>query len=151
MTRDDIVAIARGYLGVRFSHQGRVRKEGLDCLGFLLAVAYDRRDYGARPDTEFLQGKLGTLLQAIPTQELGVADILLLRIDGRPQHLAMVSDYPEADEYGIIHAYAPARKVVEHRLDTAWKQAIFGVYRLPILLEGEGKFGADEPIAVTGV
>ncbi len=146
-TPHDIVAIARGLVGVRFAHQGRCPDQGLDCLGFLLAVArqaklmlrgvypetYDRRDYGARPDTEFLECRLKTLLT--PVTHMGVADILLLRVDGRAQHLAMVSDYPEPDAWGIIHAYAPARKVVEHRLDRWWQSAIAGIYRLPCVLE----------------
>lgn len=158
-TRNEIVAIARGFLGVRFAHQGRRREAGLDCLGFLLAVAeearlelrgvspcaYDRRDYGARPDTAWLQQQLATLLVPVSPAHSMPADILLLRIDGRPQHLALVSDH------GIIHAYAPARKVVEHRLDERWKRAIAGVYRLPQLLEGEGQPGTDEPVTVAGV
>ena len=31
----------------------------------------------------------------------------------------------------MIHAYAPARKVVEHRYDSAWQKATQAVYRLP--------------------
>lgn len=143
MNTEHIVAVARGFLGVRFTHQGRSREEGLDCLGFLFAVAaqaditlegvapiaYDRRDYGTRPDIPHLQRQLETLLTPIPSDTIAPADILLLKIDGRPQHLALVSDY------GIIHAYAPARKVVEHRLDETWQQAIAGAYRLRLLVD----------------
>ena len=140
--RDQLVASARAFLGVRFSHQGRHPATGLDCLGLLIATAsragvtlqgkapeaLDDRQYGVRPDTDYLQRMLGAHLQAVDAPEIG--DVLLLSIDGRPQHLALVSDYPVADELGMIHAYAVARKVVEHRLDEAWRQKIHQVYRV---------------------
>lgn len=141
--RDHFVACARSFLGVRFAHQGRNPASGLDCLGLLIATAekagisidgfpprmLDDRQYGHRPDTEYLQETLARYLQPVATAEIG--DVLLLRIHGRPQHLALVSDYPAVGEYGMIHAYAAARKVVEHRLDALWRQQIHCIYRLP--------------------
>lgn len=145
MTREDIVRAARGFIGVRFRHQGRAAQEGLDCLGLLLAIAdsaglvfqnksvfeLDVRSYGSKPDTDFLQARLEQNLQRTEMLELGSTDILLLTIDGRPQHLAMVTDYPTPSEWGMIHAYAPSRAVVEHRITKEWKERIAGVYRLP--------------------
>lgn len=141
--RDHLVACARTLLGVRFAHQGRHPATGLDCLGLLLAAAdkagltindqppnfFDDRQYGYRPDTEYLQDMLAKHLEPVGTAEIG--DVLLLRIGGRPQHLALVSDYPLAGELGMIHAYAVARKVVEHRLDGVWRSNIHCIYRLP--------------------
>lgn len=141
-----LVQIARGYSGVRFAHQGRTKQSGVDCLGLLIAVAQeagitvhgmapaalDQSDYGTYPDTEFLRTRLEKFLDARPVTELAVGNVILLAIDGRAQHLALVADYPAEGEYGMIHAYAPARKVIEHRLDESWKKAIAGVYRLPI-------------------
>ena len=144
-TREDIVRIARGFIGTRFVHQGR-GQGGLDCLGLLLAVAQaaslefdatlalQSRHYGRLPDTELLQAKLHEFLWPREPAAILPADILLLHIDGRPQHLAIVSDYPAMGELGIIHAYAGAHGVVEHRLDAHWKQAICGAYTLPQLL-----------------
>ena len=122
-TTHDIVAAARGLLGVRFAHQGR-SEAGLDCLGLLLLsadragvringlspLALDVPDYGARPDAALLQSKLGEHLVAVRQARPG--DILLLRIDGRAQHLALVSDYPQQGMCGMIHAYAATRNVV---------------------------------------
>ena len=141
-SRAQIVACARHYIGVRFAHQGRTAATGLDCLGLLIVAAKDAgivlqgncptllddRRYGARPDTVNLQRQLGTFLDAVDTPQMG--DVLLLRIEGRAQHLALVGDYPERGELSMIHAYAVARRVVEHRLDTAWREAIAGIYRL---------------------
>jgi hypothetical protein len=139
-TAGDIVAGARRFIGVRFAHQGR-SAQGLDCLGLLLATAqvcgidFTERapDYGTRPDTDLLQAKLALHLQRVTDGTLQAADILLLNIDGRPQHLALLSDYPATGEFGMIHAYAVARKVVEHRYDAQWQRATQAVYRLPQL------------------
>jgi hypothetical protein len=141
-----LIACARGYVGVRFAHQGRAKQTGVDCLGLLIAVAeeaglcfdgmppsaLDRTDYGTYPDAEFLRARLEYFLAPVPFDEVREGDVLLLAIDGRAQHLALVTDYPVAGELGMIHAYAPARKVIEHRLDESWRKAIVGVYRLPL-------------------
>lgn len=139
---DHIVACARSFLGVRFAHQGRHPSDGLDCLGLLIATAtkagvtvngqsphkFDERAYGARPDSDYLQSMLERYLEPAASPEVG--DVLLLNIGGRPQHLAIVSDYPAQSDHGMIHAYAVARRVVEHRLDALWRDAIHAVYRL---------------------
>ncbi len=143
-THSDIVACARGYIGTRFHHQGRLKKSrshrgGIDCLGLLVGVArelnlrgknglplvlFDERDYPHQPDTEALRMRLGALLYPIPPSELRAGDIVLLDIDGSPQHLAITSDT------GIIHAYAPAKAVVEHALDDYWREKIIATYRI---------------------
>lgn len=141
--RAKIVACARAHLGVRFAHQGRHAATGLDCLGLLLVSAeaagvslrglrpacLDDRQYGTRPDTDYLQAMLGQHLLPVKQPEFG--DVLLLRVEGRPQHLALVTDYPAEGELGMIHAYAIARRVVEHRLNAVWRANIAQVYRLP--------------------
>lgn len=137
-----IIACARTFVGVRFAHQGRSPATGLDCLGLLMVsaeaagirlqglrpLALDDRQYGTRPDTVHLQAMLEQHLQRVEYPAIG--DVLLLRVDGRPQHLALVSDYPVEGELGMIHAYAVARRVVEHRLDATWRAQIAQAYRL---------------------
>lgn len=116
---------------------------GLDCLGLLLAVAgaldlrgrngealccYDRTDYSKYPDGITLQSALS---QALWPREAGAAPepggIALFRLEGNPQHLAIISDYPGGG-CGLIHAYAPLGRVVEHRLDHSWQRRLAGVY-----------------------
>jgi hypothetical protein len=144
--RHDIVTCARQFLDVRFVHQGRSR-EGLDCLGLLIATAreagldfeampvteIDVPTYGRRPDTQFLKAQLDRFLTPILPSALAPADIVLLKVEGSPQHLAIISDYPMAGELGMIHAYAPAHKVVEHRYDAIWRRNTYACYRLPQL------------------
>lgn len=136
-----IIREARALLGVKFHHQGRSREAGVDCLGMLVLVAqacglsfegqavtaHDRTDYGHHPDTAFLAASLRRFLQ--PVQDMRPGDVGLFLIDKRPQHLGVITDYPVAGEFGLIHAYAPLRKVVEHRLDEQWKERLAGLFR----------------------
>ncbi len=145
-TRSDIIAAARARVGVRFMHQGR-GLEGLDCLGLLLDVArtlnLQLKDgavlpseiptYGARPDVTLLKARLDAALIPVTQDALQPADIVLLKVDGSPRHLAILSDYPIPGELGMIHAYAPARQVIEHRYDDYWRAQTYAAYRLPHL------------------
>lgn len=144
-----IVTTARGWIGTRFHHQGRMKATathsgGCDCLGLLVGIAdelniisnnnillcnYDVKDYGHIPDGKRMQAAFGSLFDVVPTEATQPGDILLMRFDGEPQHVAIVSDYPYGG-LGIIHALAAARKVVEHRLDSVWKSRIVQAYRL---------------------
>ncbi len=141
---NDIVACARGWLGTRFHHQGRLKKSdihkgGVDCLGLLIGVAeelnlaftkYDETSYSHYPDTEKLRKNLASVMKEILIENIEIGDILLLNVDGNPQHLAIVSEI--AGELAIIHAYAPARSVVEHVLDGWWMEKIVTAFRVAV-------------------
>lgn len=129
ITRQAIVDAARRYLGVRYRHQGR-SLAGMDCAGLIVRVAQDlgikaidMEGYGRTPDGNALKETLGS--QAIPVRFHHRGDILLMRFDSDPQHLAIVT------EYGMIHSYAGARKVVEHRIDEQWAKRIVAAYAFP--------------------
>ncbi|MGB1539877.1 MAG: hypothetical protein ACPG80_02870 [Rickettsiales bacterium] len=144
-----IVAAARRWVGTHFHHQGRIKAHGkepggCDCLGLLVGVAeelallakdgkgilaqFDERDYGHIPNGAHLKVQLDALLNPVALEAMQPGDILLMRFDASPQHLAIVSDYAYGG-LGIIHALASARKVVEHGLDAHWRKRIVGVYR----------------------
>jgi hypothetical protein len=144
-----VVASARGWLGTRFHHQGRLKKTdkhkgGVDCLGLLVGVAqelellattgelitvYDKLEYTHTPDTQQLKNTLENILAHIPHGDICAGDVVLMNIDAMPQHLGIITDV--AGDMGIIHAYAPARAVVEHRLDVFWRRRIVAAFRLP--------------------
>ncbi len=138
----NIVACARGWIGTRFHHQGRLKKSdkhkgGVDCLGLLIGVAdelnlpftkHDEFNYSHYPDTQRLRDNLANAMQEIPKENIEIGDVLLLSIDDNPQHLAIVSEI--AGEFSIIHAYAPARGVVEHVLDSWWQERVVAVFRV---------------------
>ena len=142
----DVIACARRFSGVRFMHQGR-STAGLDCLGLLILTAQnlnlrfadnpvevlDIPTYGTRPDVALLKQKLDMHLMPIALTDVAEGDVVVLKVDGLPQHLAMITDYPLKGELGMIHAYAPARQVVEHRYDAQWRRHTYLAYRLPQL------------------
>lgn len=143
MSAMDIVSAARALRGVRFHHQGRSMQTGVDCLGLLVLVAEkcalrmdgvplharDRTDYGHNPDVMTLRAALDAALMQVDVETMQAGDVGLFLVDKRPQHLAIITDYPMEDEFGMIHAYAPQRKVIEHRLDAQWKDRLVGLYR----------------------
>jgi cell wall-associated NlpC family hydrolase len=128
-TRADVIAEARRHLQVRWVHQGRSRA-GVDCVGLIIKVAhglglstFDIADYSRQPDPVMMRSLLAEHMEAIAAVSAQPGDVLLMRFEREPQHVAIVTDI------GIIHAYAQARKVVEHRLDSVWKSRIVGAYR----------------------
>jgi cell wall-associated NlpC family hydrolase len=141
--QQDIITVARRWMGVPFVHQGRSRT-GVDCLGLLMMVAeelglqgrdgallttHDCCEYGKVPDGVRLQSRLQRVLYPRVGDAVQQADVVLCRIDAMPQHVAIIGNYV----YGglsIIHAYAPARKVVEHPLDAYWQRRIMQVFHL---------------------
>jgi hypothetical protein len=153
VTRVDIVAAARKYLGRPLRHQGRI--DAFDCVGIVLAVAEDlaladrnsrpilRTDYAnysRQPIDGFVHGECGRRLidrqLSWPTStfyflraSLTPGDVLTLRLPTVPCHTAIVSEL--RGESAIVHAYSGARKVVEHRLDDAWFRRIAGVFSFP--------------------
>lgn len=143
-----IAESARGWLGTRFSHQGRVKRTdthggGVDCLGLLVCVARelklagrtgkwladcDRKDYSRRPETQTLRYELDNQLTPINTENVAEGDVLLLSVDGSAQHLGIVGF--QHGRLTVIHAYAQARRVVEQTLDSHWRGQIAAAYRI---------------------
>lgn len=142
MTHNDIVAAARRYIGVPFRHQGR-SSLGMDCLGLLVKVAcdchltdaygralstYDTLHYTHFPDGDYFCAQLKEALHHVKQCEMQVGDIALFDIDNNSQHCGIITNYRYGG-LGVIHAYAPARKVVEHQLDESWQNRITALFR----------------------
>jgi len=135
-TRAQVIAAARAWLGVRWQHQGRSRA-GVDCAGLVIAVAqglglteFDTADYARHPDGVTLAATCEAQMRRIKRDAMQPGDVVLMRFDGHPQHLALLAGYPLGG-LSVVHAYAPARKVVEHRLDSVWRAHIVRAYSLP--------------------
>lgn len=141
-----MIAQARTLLGTPFRHQGRIiagrARQSVDCLGLLIAVAtecelrgrngrllaaYDRTDYSHLPDTSALRFMLDSLLTELPLSHYQIGAIALFNCDNQPQHLGIITDYAHGG-FGLIHATAQARKVVEHAFDTSWQQRLVALY-----------------------
>ena len=125
---------ARGWLGVPFRHQGRSRY-GVDCLGLLVKLAEelqltsrennafwseDRTDYGHYPNALELLSETDSIVPGV---------VLLLEVDRRATHLGIASKYSQGG-MGLIHAYAPARKVIEEPLSSYWLGRVVSAFSL---------------------
>jgi cell wall-associated NlpC family hydrolase len=132
VTREQIVAAARRWLGTPFHHQGRLKGVGVDCAGVIVEVArelkigdVDVQGYGHRPDSRELEQLCRDHMTLIPFDQSKPGDVLLIMIDSAPQHLAFRTDV------GLLHSYAPARRVVEHGIDQGWADKIVAAFILP--------------------
>lgn len=131
--RAAFIAAARAQVGTPFHHQGRAAGVGLDCIGLVVVAAaqagwpvQDRTDYGRRPDGRALVEGL-VAHGGIVVREISAGDILVFRYDGQPQHVAVALDGGR-----MVHAFAPARGVVETEIGLYWARRLVAVYRLPI-------------------
>ncbi|KVT86396.1 peptidase P60 [Burkholderia ubonensis] len=132
VTRTDFVAEARTWMHTPFKAQGRLKGVGVDCGGLVVCVAkhFDLTQF----DVSGYRLRMGPALMAycdanmlrIPIEQADAADVLLFAWNGKPTHIAIM-----ADRDHIIHAYAPNREVVEHRLDDFMRSLIFRAYRVP--------------------
>jgi NlpC/P60 family putative phage cell wall peptidase len=139
MTRADVVAEARAWLGTPYRHQASLKGVGTDCLGLVRGVW--RGVIGAEPEaapayTPDWAEALGqeTLLEAarrhlaeVAIGEAREGDVLLFRMGlGTPaKHAAIVSGPGR-----IIHAYW-GRAVCETRLVPWWQRRIAAAFAFP--------------------
>lgn len=128
---DRMIAAARACLGTRFRHQGRSPKAGLDCLGLIVHAArasglrvQDDAHYSRQPRPQDLRAYVDANRMVVCSQPspgtIGVFDF-----GAGPQHVALFT------HSGMIHAYAPARKVVEHGLRVPWTSQLSIILAFP--------------------
>lgn len=132
MKAADIVAAARELIDTPFRHQGRAPGVGLDCAGVFVLVCRafglpveDEPAYGRNPYKGLLEKCVARqpFMTKVPKDEAREGDILLMRFDGEPQHIAI-----HAGET-MIHSYEHVGRVVEHRISSMWRARIVHVYR----------------------
>lgn len=141
-TRADVVRVAREWLGTPYLHQHRAKGVGVDCAGLLIGVArelglttadFDIRGYARQPDGS-LMSTCGTLLLPIRVQDMQPGDLVAMRFEDEPCHLAIVGDYPVAGHLSLIHALGTRDghgRVVEHRLDERNRAKVVGAFKFP--------------------
>ena len=139
MNANDIIAIARAEVGTPFRHQGRQSGKGLDCAGLVCHVAnalgldyFDQQGYSRHPSQGLLESALDAqpCLVRVALADMAKGDVLLMRFDGDPQHLAIHAGWSSVyQDEGIIHAWLQARKVSENRLTDEWRGRIVRAYR----------------------
>ena len=148
MTRAHVVELARGWLGTRWVHQGRLRGVGVDCVGLVIGVAREAQlasaevladlerelgGYDTRPDGRLLAIARARLCE-IPLAAIAPGDVLAMRFEREPQHLALVGEH--AGALTLIHAAARLRRVVEHQFDELSRLRTVAAFCFPALRGG---------------
>jgi len=81
--------------------------------------------YARRPDPRYLTQRLEHYLLPIPVADAGPADVLRMSWGGEATHVGLYTGVT------LIHAYAGARRCVEHRMDEQWWRRVRAAYRWP--------------------
>lgn len=130
VTRADIVAEARGWIGTPFHHQASIRNIGCDCIGLIAGVALalgirgadewhacpEYHSYSRQPDAKLILRGCARFLEEIPISAVTPADILLLRFERDPMHFALLSSTRPPR---VIHALSRLGRVAEHGISDA--------------------------------
>lgn len=139
--QEDVIEAARTWLGVRWAHQGRSRA-GVDCVGLVIMVAracrgsqFDVLDYPRlAQDERMLRTADEVLVRRASVDDLQAGDVVILRYH-QQRHMGIVAPYVFGG-LSLIHAYAPARKVVETRLSDDLSQRVLAGYGWPETVGG---------------
>jgi hypothetical protein len=125
---------ARGSV-CRWAHQGSSR-DGVDCAGLVIEVAkavrgstFDKTDYPRMATDETMLQLCAQHLGPVSRDRMQPGDLAVFAFD-RQRHVAILGDYVFGG-LSLIHAYAPARKVVEMRLDERWRSRLLAAFRFP--------------------
>ncbi len=136
---DQILAIARSWLGTPYHHQASVRGVGCDCLGLVRGIW--RELYGSEPELppiytpdwaeatgeETLLAAARRNLTEIALEDRGAGDVILFRMieRGPAKHAGILSE-----DGRFIHAYS-ARAVTENALSSWWERKMVAAFRWP--------------------
>lgn len=139
---EEVVALARGWIGTPYRHQASLKGVGSDCLGLLRGIwrtVYGREteaippytpDWSEASGTETLLEGAARHLMAVPGASMQAGDVLIFRMrqGGVAKHVGILAGDPGA--WTLIHAYS-GRAVCESVLGPAWQRRIAGVFRFP--------------------
>jgi NlpC/P60 family putative phage cell wall peptidase len=143
MTRSEIVADARTWIGTKWQHQAGMKGIATDCIGLIKGVYEDMSGNKVTEQVNYastwhLFKKEEVLYSAVKnyaTEILSDArlpgDIILFAFGKGPAHHAGI--LTEKDKF--VHAYAETGKVVEVTLDDFWRKHIKYVFKYPGVTE----------------
>lgn len=144
-TRADFVAEARRWLDTPFAHQAHTRGVGTDCGGLVVGVGIacglagkdwwevqfkQHAGYSRIPSNAMLERICHRFMRPIEIDAAREGDILLMRFEKEPQHVAILAPYLHGG-LSVIHAYSRAGKVVEHRFSSMWRARVTEAFSIP--------------------
>lgn len=138
VTRDQLVAEARTWLGTPFRDHGRLKGQGVDCVNFVAEIG---RATAAAPDLEFennyrrrstgeeMVKLFRQYMEPIEWEHAQPGDFFVVRYKPTHWHCMMVTEREENIETEFTVIEAGREKVTEHRIDSATKRRIHSAYR----------------------
>lgn len=137
MSRDEIIAATRAWLGTPYRHQHSVKGLGTDCLGLLRGVYRDV--YGHEPETppaysprwdeverrELMLGAARRHLTEVAVAQPGDVLVFRMRFDGPAKHCGIM-----VAPTRMIHAHQK-ETVAEAALVPYWVSRIVGRFSFP--------------------
>lgn len=140
---EDVVAIARAWIGTPYHHQASVKGVACDCLGLIRGIWRER--YGHEPEAApaytpdwgegggqeaLMAAALRHLLPIDREAGMQTGEVLLFRMRAGAvaKHLGILSDAGDAPRF--IHAYN-AHGVIDSPLTMPWQNRIAARFRFP--------------------
>jgi len=145
ITRAAVVAEARTWLRTRFAHQAHTKGVASDCGGLVGGVCIgaglfaptwwdtefkEHCGYSRIPSNAMLEAICHKFMVPISLNAAQPADVVLMRFETEPQHLAILTPYLHGG-LAMIHAYSRAGEVVEHRFSNGWRARVTEAFALP--------------------
>jgi len=144
VTRSDILAAARAWIGTPYVHQASLRGAGCDCLGLLRGVWRDlygeepeipppyTPDWAERSGKETLRDAALRHLVPVEVAEAAPGDVLLFAFKAHlpAKHCALLTTSIDDPAAKIIHAHENL-PVAEVALVDGWRRKIRFAFRFP--------------------
>lgn len=139
---DEIVTLARSWIGTPYRHQASCKGAGADCLGLIRGIwrdavgsepmalpAYTPDWSEARGEEALMAGAMAHLLP-VSSGEEQPGDVILFRMRAGAvaKHLGLLSVVGEAPRF--IHAYS-GHAVMENALTPPWQRRVVVYFRFP--------------------
>lgn len=146
MTTDQVVAVARAWIGTPYVHQASVRGFGTDCLGLILGVWREvlsdvpervppyTMDWSEPQGEERLMAACRTHLRTKSVEDEAEGDVILfrMRVGSVAKHLGIQTRIGADGRF--VHAYS-GHGVIETSLSAPWHRRVVGRFAFPLTEE----------------
>lgn len=138
ITRAQVIACAKSFVGTPFAHQGRRKGYEADCVGLVMMVGKELgvmdvldqyTDYGPEPHGDLVYQCCVKHLVPRPLSQYKPGMVLSIRCMLQPCHVAIAAEL--FGQPSMIHAYNVADKVTENSIDMKWRARLFAAFDYP--------------------
>lgn len=129
---------ARQYLGVKFLHQGRNPRVGIDCVGLIVCATWacgirhpsqhDYPRYHRHPAHGILEERMRAAFGPPHDGPLRSGDMVTVEYHGRTRHVGIIGE--QDGVLTIIHTNSTLGRVTECSIDDKIRSRITGIYRV---------------------